>query len=78
MKNVQFSCYSIFNKNWICAWTENTPQSDKAICFKHLQQNQSTGSFSLTFKKNIINIHELQNFNSLFEKKKKLADRLAN
>ncbi len=31
---------------------QNTPQSDKAIRFKHLQQNQSTGSFSLKLKKN--------------------------
>ncbi len=46
---------------------QNTPQSDKAICFKHLQQNQSTGSFSLKLKKkNIINNYELQNYNSLF------------
>ncbi len=29
------------------------------------QQNQSTGSFNLTFKKNIINNHELQNYNCL-------------
>ncbi len=26
---------------------QNAPQSDKEFCFKHLQQNQSTGSFSL-------------------------------
>ncbi len=26
------------------------PQSDKAICFIHLQQNQSTGFFSLKLK----------------------------
>ncbi len=30
---------------------QNTPQSDKEICFKHLQQNQSTGSFILKLKK---------------------------
>ncbi len=29
---------------------QNVPQSDKAIFFKHLQQNQSTGSFSLITK----------------------------
>ncbi len=29
------------------------PQSDKAICFEHLQQNQSTDSFSLKLKKRI-------------------------
>ncbi len=44
-----------------------------SISFKHLQQNHSTGSFSLKLKKNIINNYNLQNYNSLFEKKK-LAD----
>ncbi len=52
---------------------QNAPQSDKAICFKDLQQNQSTGSFILKFKKNIIHNYELQNYNNLF-KKKMLAD----
>ncbi len=47
--------------------------SDKAICFKHLQQNQSAGIFILHFKNSIINSYELQNYNSLFEKKLKLA-----
>ncbi len=49
---------------------QNAPQSDKAICFKPLQQNQSTCSFILKLKKNIISNYELQNYNSLFKKKK--------
>ncbi len=47
--------------------------SDKAICFKHLLQNQSAGIFILKCKNSIINSYELQNYNSLFEKKNKLV-----
>ncbi len=57
---------------------QNTPQSDKEIYFKHLQQNQSTGSFILKLKKNIINNYELQNYNSLFKKKKAVDNWQAN
>ncbi len=57
-------------KQSIQYWASNDP-------FKHLQQNQSTGSFSLKLTKEytVINNYELQNYNRLFEKrKKKLAD----
>ncbi len=40
-------------------------QSNKAICFKHLQQNQSTGSFSLKKKNYVINNYEVKKYNSL-------------
>ncbi len=49
---------SIFNKNtfvprgrFTSPMEQNAPQSDTAICFKSLQQNQSTSSFSLKLKK---------------------------
>ncbi len=53
MKNVQsFHVIRFLTKiKFVPYMEQNTLQSDEAISFKHLQLNQSTGSFSLKLKR---------------------------